>query len=258
MFPGAPAAGTDIYSEAEMKMVLYRLMRPAWKTSFDAAGYDITDVDYKWDHLERYMAAQERVEIAQRGGRTGRFGGSGRFSGRGRYGGRSSNRYSGQVRPYNGYQGQQGYQGSQGGYYPPAQRARYQYAQPGYTQPYGQANGRGYSGYDRGTGRGYNGRNFVPRGGGRGRAPTGRGRAGRIIPAAYHVKEQQEPEEQQPGPDEVHAVESFESPDRARSRARRPPAYQQQQYYEEEEHHWNQENFVIMDPDEVQEEYGDY
>ena len=40
--PGAPAAGTEIYSDVEKKMTLYRLMRPNWRTAFDASGKYIT------------------------------------------------------------------------------------------------------------------------------------------------------------------------------------------------------------------------
>ena len=36
--PGYPGGGVDVYSENELKMALYRLMRPAWKTKFDASG----------------------------------------------------------------------------------------------------------------------------------------------------------------------------------------------------------------------------
>ena len=59
--PGAPQ-GDDavVYSDAEEKMTLYRLMRLNWKANFDASGSDITGDNYMWAMLVRYMAAQER------------------------------------------------------------------------------------------------------------------------------------------------------------------------------------------------------
>ena len=98
-----------VYTNAEEKMALYRVMRLNWKTKFDASGNELTDAVYTYEMLVRYMAAQEREERSQE-----RASGRGIHEGRG--GGRSSARsYAGRVRrPY-----------QQGG--PRAQRIRYQY-----------------------------------------------------------------------------------------------------------------------------------
>ena len=65
MMPGYPGGAVDVYTEAELKMVLYQTMRPNWKTKFDASGNDITDGGFTWDNLVRWMAAQERAERAR-------------------------------------------------------------------------------------------------------------------------------------------------------------------------------------------------
>ena len=96
--PGAPTGATvaNVYGATELKMTFYRLMRPDWKANFDASGNDITEDAYTWEMLVRYMAAQERRELARhaQGNRSagrgrgcgcghGRFGGRGYSSGRG-------------------------------------------------------------------------------------------------------------------------------------------------------------------------------
>ena len=88
--PGAPAAGTPVYSDTEKKMVLYRLMLPAWRTNFDVSGNVITNDTYTWHNLVTYFNSPERRENrrqrAQNGGR-GRGaspGRGGRGFGRGR------------------------------------------------------------------------------------------------------------------------------------------------------------------------------
>ena len=169
--PGAPAAGTPIYSPVEKKMTLYRLMRPRWRTAFDASGNDITSAECTWANLISYFSSQERSEnrslVARGVVPAGRFrSGRGRFgAGRGGYG---------RVR-------RSGYQG--GGL---AKRFRSQYGAPyavpghyGYTQGYG----RGYGGGYRQSYPTYQaGGQMYPRGGaGRfgGRGAGGAGRGGR-------------------------------------------------------------------------------
>ena len=170
-----------MYTEAEMKMVFYRLMRPVWKMKFDASGNDITDGGFTWDNLVRWMAAQERAERAReamvsrsraakgsgrgrgrgygrgRGGYGRGFGrGTGRPYGRG-YTGRSSSSYGYQGRGYSGYSGRSsGYSQGQGrgqvrsydgnNYGPPAQRQR--------TNDGGYVNGGGHRAPFAGRGRG--------------------------------------------------------------------------------------------------------
>ena len=219
--PGAPAdAATPVYSETEKKMTLYRLMRPNWKTNFDASGADITADAYTWAHLIQYFSAQERREnrvtrtVGGRGGRVPSRGGRG---GRGGYG---------RTRRYEG--------GGGGG---PPKRFRDNgggYHGRGYGYGHGFGRGYGYAargGYHfQGGDRVYQGeRNFGPPAGrgppGRGRGPPagrggrgggrmpGRGRfPGRLTAthtragyprrtgAAYFGEES-----------EVHQVESFES-----------------------------------------------
>ena len=65
MMPGYPGGGVDVYTDAELKMVFYRIMRPNWKTKFDASGNDITDGGFTWHNLVRWMSAQERAERAR-------------------------------------------------------------------------------------------------------------------------------------------------------------------------------------------------
>ena len=190
--PGAPAAGTPVYSDLEKKMVLYRLMRANWKTNFDASGSNITDPNYTWNNLITYMSAQEKKEN-KNAFNTGRGrgrppGGRGR-GGRGSYGttrrldyqgGRASQRF----RPNNYGQGQ--------GYLPAPYGSGYGRGQYGYG--YGQSNS--YGGYGYGGGRGYNagaGRGYVGgRGaGGRGAGGHGAGRGrfqgrGREARALHH------------------------------------------------------------------------
>lgn len=168
--PGAPAAGTPIYSVVEKKMTLYRLMRPNWKSNFDASGNDITNAAYTWGQLITYMSAQEKKENRRSasGGR-GTQGGRGMGRGRGRSGGRNS---YGHVRRME----------NQGG--PPAQRFRHNnfvhrgghynpyvsrgYGNQGYGYGYGQSNAGYSAGYYRGGGAG--------RGPAPARGPPGRGR----------------------------------------------------------------------------------
>ena len=64
MMPGYPGGAVDVYTENELKMVFYRVMRPNWKVKFDASGNDITDAGYTWENLVRWMGAQERAERA--------------------------------------------------------------------------------------------------------------------------------------------------------------------------------------------------
>ena len=60
--PGAPAAGTPIFSDGKKKMLLYRLMRTNWKTNFDASSNDIMNANCTWDQLIACMSAQERSD----------------------------------------------------------------------------------------------------------------------------------------------------------------------------------------------------
>jgi hypothetical protein len=53
-------AGAQVFSYTEKKMTLYRLMRPNWRTNFDASGNAITDAAYTWGNLISYFSAQER------------------------------------------------------------------------------------------------------------------------------------------------------------------------------------------------------
>ena len=46
MMPGYPGGGVDVYTDNELKMVFYRVMRPNWKVKFDASWNDITDAGY--------------------------------------------------------------------------------------------------------------------------------------------------------------------------------------------------------------------
>ena len=78
--PGCPGGGVEVYSDNELKMTLYRLMRPAWKTKFDASGIDIMDAGCTWDSLVRWFSAQERAERA-RDAMHGRAAGRGGVSG---------------------------------------------------------------------------------------------------------------------------------------------------------------------------------
>ena len=160
--PGAPAAGTPVYSDTEKKMVLYRLMLPAWRTNFDASGNVITNDAYTWHNLVTYFNSQERRENrrqrAQNGGR-----GRGASPGRG---GRGFGRGRGMTRraPFQGGR--------------PSQRSR--------PNGYGRG-GRGYApapygnyGYGYQNGNQYQGSGYIPAGGrGRGYAARGRGYAGR-------------------------------------------------------------------------------
>jgi hypothetical protein len=181
--PGAPAAGTDIYSDLEFKTMFLRMMTPAWKTQFERQGIDITDDDFTLDRLITFMSAQERAEKRRFGGRESSRGGrgfgrrgSGRYNsdsyggrrygfqgrGRGNYSseydrnyeqrrlGYTSGRYSGQTRSYDG-----------SGFSPPAHRTRYN------TQ-------HGHSYRQRGPG------GFLLRGGGRDSSQGGRSSGGRF------------------------------------------------------------------------------
>ena len=178
--PGAPAAGTEIFSDVEKKMLLYRLMRPSWKTNFDASGNNITDAGYTWNMLIAYMSAQERREnkhpllggsSSQHRNRHG-----GQYGGRGFYGGR-------------GMQGRGGRGFGRGGFGRGFGRGGYGRGGFGYGpravpyHPYGRGPigyGYGHTGYGYGANAFYPpmGRGVIPRGGGgfgRGRA-RGRGR----------------------------------------------------------------------------------
>ena len=73
--PGAPAAGTPVCSDTEKKMVLYRLMLPAWCSNFDASGNVITDAACTWNDLVTHVNSQERWEnrrLCAQGGGHGR------------------------------------------------------------------------------------------------------------------------------------------------------------------------------------------
>ena len=173
--PGAPAAGTPIYSAVDKKMTLYRLMRPNWRTNFDASGNAITEPTYTWDNLIAYMAAQERKDNRQgsgrnnsmtpgyrgRGGRGQGRGGRGFGPGRGGYGRGGGFRRDG----YGGY-GRGGY-GRRIGYQPYGY-GQYNQGPAGYYPR--------YSGYAAGRGAPVGGRGFAPGAA----APPGRGD---IIPA---------------------------------------------------------------------------
>ena len=60
--PGAPATAAEIYTDTEKKMTLYLLMLPQWRSKFDASGNEITEDDYTWERLVKWMASQERNE----------------------------------------------------------------------------------------------------------------------------------------------------------------------------------------------------
>ncbi len=203
MMPGYPGGGAAVYTDAELKTVFYRIMRPQWKVKFDASGNDITDVNYTWDNLVRWMSAQERAERARdamvsrsaapraagrgrgrsygrgRGGYGRGFGrGTGRFSSYGRgYTGRSSSPYGYQGRGYAGRSSPSGrgqtrpYDGDN--YGPPAQRQR--------TNDGSYINGGGHRpGFNAARGRG--GYAFRPR------VPA-RGHGGAYHQDHYHVQE---------------------------------------------------------------------
>ena len=172
--PGAPAAGTAIYSETEKKTTLYRLMRPNWKTNFDASGADITAAAYTWAHLIQYFSAQERRENRVTRGHAGR-GGRGSSPGRGGRGGRGG---YGRARRYGGGYGggpPKRFRGNDGGYH----GRGFGYGR-GYGYGYGQvARGDGYRAHQEGGHTYQGGRNYGPPGrGGRGRGPVGRGNPG--------------------------------------------------------------------------------
>ena len=196
--PGAPAAGTDIYSDLEFKTMFLRMMTPAWKTQFERQGIGITDDDYTLDHLVTFMSAQERAEKRRFGGRDSSRGGrgygrrgSGRYNqdnyggrrygrGRGSYSqeydrnyeqqrlGYTSGHYSGQTRSYDG-----------SGFSPPAHRTRYS-TQHGYS--YRQRGPGGFlmrgSGRDSGRDFSRGGRSSGGRFSGRGRSSGRSGRSG--------------------------------------------------------------------------------
>ena len=187
--PGAPAAGGEIYSPLEKKMVFYRLMRPSWRTNFDASGHRITDPAYDWDMLVRYMGTQEtrenRVASRRDGGRGGR-------SGRGQRGGRGGRSGRGSS-----YTRQSSYQGG-----PPSQRYRTGYSSGrgrGYSGRYGSGYGNqggyqtGSSGSSPSSQLSYGGNAYVPRApvggrlhGGRG-GRVGRGRLGAAARGALNA-----------------------------------------------------------------------
>ena len=258
--PNSPDIGEEIYSDTELKMTLYRLMRADWKTSFDASGADITEDDYTWERLVKYMASQERKEQLTRN-RQGR-GGRG-----GRSGGRNNNRGGG--RNYSG--------GGRGGFhnaYNPNKRARYGYGVTPYS-PQGRGYGYGGRGYYNGTGRGVygaspgyqqygsssyggrsanrGGRGFY-RGGGRGRS-SGRGRGGRGRGSAAYHSDNYAVENQGNGntaTDEIHQIESFDSSGGASA----PHSNHGDNYYGENDGHWmHDDHFGVFD--EAQFGYGD-
>jgi hypothetical protein len=211
------AAGTPVYTDTEKKMTLYRLMRPNWRTNFDASGNNITDAGYTWANLISYFSAQERREQTKAGGRSP---GRGRRSGIGRGG-------HGTVRRIANQGGQQ-----------ENRRFRpngYGYNNQGWTPaPYG--NNYGYNGggsgyrYDAGGGRFQGGRFqggrpvFAGRGGygpgagggrfgGRGRG-RGRGRVAPRAPTATHTRggyPRRNGVAYMADGREVHNVESFDS-----------------------------------------------
>ena len=49
MMSGYPGGAADVYLEAELKMVFYQVMRPNWKTKFNASGNDITEATFTWE-----------------------------------------------------------------------------------------------------------------------------------------------------------------------------------------------------------------
>ena len=79
-FPGAN--DTPPYDERGLKTLFFRMMLPEWKENFVSSGTELTDNDYTYQNLVRYMVAQEtaynrkkvRERINQVRGRTGRGG----------------------------------------------------------------------------------------------------------------------------------------------------------------------------------------
>ena len=277
--PGAPAAGTPVYSDVEKKMTLYRLMRNNWKTNFDASGNQITDNAFTWNNLITYFAAQEKKENkrAIAGVPTGRgysAGGRGYGRGRGRFGGRGRGGY-GQVRR----------QFDQGGR--PTQRFRpngYGYNGQGYLPaPYGQSYGgygqygRGYGqtnsyggyaygggrGYGRGAGRGGRGMHAGGRGAGRGGRGHGREAAALQNDPGYAYRPNRSTRSGQvylADGSEAPPQESFDSGNTSHETEVAEPAHPEEMFYGEGENGGDFETGYAFDDMDYgyQEEYGGY
>ena len=270
--PGSPDTVAEIYSATELKMCLYRLMRLDWKTSFDASGNDITEDAYSWERLVTYMSAQERKEVARRGGgRSSNSRGGRGFAGRSR-GGRgfhrgsnyqSGGRYSGYMRPYYSYQ--------QGGSAP--QRPRY--------NSYGQSYSSGAQvtpqrqGYLPGTpGRTpfRSGGRFPPGRGGRSSGFRGGGRFGR---GGFQARGRGGPYQRAPPDMPTYAVDTAnETPPPADNPVQEQPPdvasmpspvsydqdYYGDHYYEEHvpQEHWMEDMYGAFDGYDDAEYYGEY
>ena len=259
--PGYPGGGADVYTDDELKMTLYRLMRPQWKTKFDASGIDITDANYTWDSLVRWFSAQERSERA-RDAMNGRAAGRGAGRGRGRGpGGRgrgsSQGRGYGRGSPYGRGNSSWSNQG-RGNYFGNPDNRR------GYYSGYNQGN--------RGQVRGYTGSNYGPpaqrqrtndgwqyHNGGNRRAPnpargrggyalrSARGRGGSGRGGSYHVDHYHVDGQDQEGVQQAPSQDSYDD--------------FPQEHQEMEEHPFQDEHYAVYDEEEQyydQEYYGDY
>lgn len=191
MFPGAPAA--PVFTEQDLKNILYSKMLPAWQDAFTLGTQSITDPNYTLRQLTTFFSRQERNYNRASSNRGGRGTGAGRGGGRGHGGrGRGGHGYGGR-----GYGGRaSGYTRHAGThpYAPQAQRPHLQYggygsggygrggygyqtAAMGYSQSPGRFQAQVQSTMGRGNPGFYNAAQNIIRGGGRGgRSGPGRGR----------------------------------------------------------------------------------
>ena len=235
--PGAPDVD-QVLPNMEFKMCYFQLMPGKWRSSFDAAGHNITLDTYTIDNLVAYMAAQERQEMAQRGGsrRGGRAAGR-RSSQPGRGHSRGSSRSYGRSGGYQPYQ-YRPLPSQYSPYRPSPQRARYDSYRPPQGRGYFSGGSPRHPQAEQARGRTFRGspRFFTPRAGARTPARyMGRSQPvqlfGREQHAMYHVEH--EAEQQEPGSEDQYETSEAHW-------AEEQFGVFEEQYYPEEQHHDDQ------------------
>ena len=64
LYPGA--GGVVPYDDNALKLKLYKMMLPEWKTTFQASGTSIASADFSFRDLTQYMSVQENALVSSR------------------------------------------------------------------------------------------------------------------------------------------------------------------------------------------------